>query len=530
MKTNFFKSMLGFLGLSIFAVSCTKKLDQIRPNSTTAEIVYSSAAGYKQALARIYSVFTVTGNDGPGSADVQSNDPGSTDFFRVFWKAQELSTDEAVVGWGDAGLQDFHLMNWTSDNPFLKSLFFRSMLCITLANDYIRQAADDKLSSRGITGADATNVRTYKAEARFLRAYHYWVLMDVFGNPPFVTEANIIGGASPSQISRANLYTYVVNELNDVENLLPAAKTTEYGRVDKAAVDALLARIYLNAGVYTGTPKYNEAATFAKKVIDVAGYNITGNNYTQLFLADNNTFTNENIWTINYDGSRTQTYGGTTFLTHAAMGGSMAAANHGVDYTWGGLRATKNLPNLFPDITGTLDKRSQFYTSGQNLDINSLTTFTDGYAVTKYRNRTKSGGNGSNATFVDIDMPVFRLPEMYLIYAEAVTRGATTGTAAQALTYVNLIRQRAYGNNTGDITAPQLTTDFILDERGRELYWEGHRRTDLIRYNKFVESTYLWPWKGGVLAGTGINAIRKLYPIPSSDIQANINLTQNPGY
>ncbi len=519
------------LALTIILTSCTKKLDLLPTNDISPDKVYANEAGYKQSLAKVYGSFALTGNSGPaGNGDVAGIDEGTSDFFRLYWKAQELSTDEAVVAWGDPGIQDFHLMNWTSGNPLTKGLYYRSMYQITLCNDFIRQSADVKLADRNITGADADKVRTYANEARFLRAYQYWVLMDLFGNPPFVTENNVIGGPLPKQIKRADLFIYVENELKALETVLVNAKGNEYGRVDKAACWALQARLYLNAAVYTGTAKNSEAATYAKKVIDVSGFTLAGTDYRQLMLADNHTNTSENIFAINYDGNRTQGFGGTTFLTHASIGGSFAANLHGVDFGWGGLRCTKNLPNAFPDVTGTADKRSQFYTSGQNLEINDLTTFTDGYMVTKYRNKTKAGLNGSNVTFVDTDMPLFRLPEMYLIYAEAVLRGATTGNAGDALTYVNAIRTRAYGNVTGNILPNQLTLNFILDERMRELYWEGHRRTDLIRYDRFVESTYLWPWKGGVSAGTGVAAFRKIYPIPTDDVQANPNLVQNSNY
>lgn len=523
MKNNIKNLIIATFSCGVFFTSCTKKLDLLPKNDISAEAVYKDAAGYKQSLAKVYGSFAMTSGD--ISAII---DDGTSDFFRLFWKAQELSTDEAVVAWGDPGIQDFHNMNWTSDNPMLKGLYYRSMYQITLCNDFIRQSADDKLASRGISGADADNVRTFKAEARFLRAFQYWVMMDLFGNPPFATEVDVPGGPLPRQITRANLFTYVENELKALETILPVARTNEYGRADRAAAQALLARVYLNAGVYTGTPRFNDAAIYAKKVIDVSAYTIAGTDYRQLMLADNHTNIGENIFTINYDGIRTQGFGGTTFLAHASMGGSMVAANHGLDFAWGGLRTTSSFVGLFPDVTGAADRRSQFFTSGQNLVINSLTTFTDGYAITKYRNRTKAGANGGNLTFVDIDMPLFRLPEMYLIYAEAFTRGAASTTSSLALNYINLIRQRAYGNNSGDITAPQLTTDFILDERGRELYWEGHRRTDLVRYNRFTESSYLWPWKGGVAGGTGVSATRKIFLIPSSDINGNANLTQNP--
>jgi starch-binding outer membrane protein, SusD/RagB family len=128
------------------------------------------------------------------------------------------------------------------------------------------------------------------------------------------------------------------------------------------------------------------------------------------------------------------------------------------------------------------------------------------------------------------DYPMFRLADAYLTYAEAVLRGGQGGDASTALNYVNQLRERAFGNTSGNITSGELTLDFILDERARELYWEGHRRTDLIRFNKFTGGEYLWPWKGNVKAGAATPAYRNLYPIPSNDLGANPNLEQNDGY
>ena len=519
--------------LLVLLAACNKKLELRPRNGLTSDAVYATPDGYKNSLAKLYGAFALTGNVGPnGNGDVQGIDEGTADFLRLFWKAQELSTDEAVVAWGDPGIQDFHNMNWTSDNPMLKGLYYRSFYQIDLANEFIRQSSDANLVKRNITGSEADNIRQYKREARFLRAFQYWMLMDLFANPPFVDESSAIGGAPPPQKSRADLFTWVENELKAIEPDMLAPRANEYGRADKAAVWSLLARMYLNAQVYTGTAKYTDAITYSKKVID-AGYGLI-NNYQWLMRADNQQNWGpggEFIFTINYDGRYTQNWGGTTFLTHASVGGpNMVAAQFGIDGGWGGIRCTKNLPQLFPDVTGTADKRAQFYTNGQNLDIFSLTTFTDGYAITKYKNITRTGGPGSNQTWTDIDFPLFRLPEMYLIYAESVLRGGTGGDAGTALTYINALRTRAYTNTSGNITAGQLTLDFILDERARELYWEGFRRTDLVRYNKFIENSYLWPWKGGVAGGTGVAATRKIYPLPSSDVVANPNLTQNPGY
>lgn len=506
--------------------ACTKDLNQKPTNGLTSSEVYSTPLGYKLAFAKVYGSFALTGNDGPGSGDIQGIDPGTSDFFRLYWYAQEFPTDEAVITWGDAGIQDFHNMNWSSNNPFLTGLYYRSMYQITLANDFIRQCADDKLTSRGIKGNDAETIKTFKAEARFLRAYQYSVLMDLFGNPPFATDSLQIGEI-PKQINRKDLFKYVESELKAIEPELKAPRTNEYGRADQAADWALLARIYLNAEVYTGTARYSDAVTYSKKVID-AGYSLVPN-YAWLMRADNNLNTDEFILTINYDGIHTQGYGGTTFLTHAPVGGNMVPAKFGISGGWAGARTTKNLPNLFPDYTGTKDSRAEFFTDGQSIDINDITVFTDGFGVTKYKNITRSGDNGSSLDFSDIDMPIFRLPEMYLTYAEATLRGGG-GDAALALGYINKLRERAYGENSGNITAADLTLNFILDERARELYWEGFRRTDLIRYGKFTSNSYVWPWKGGVKSGTGVAEYRNLYPLPVKDVSANPNLVQNPGY
>jgi len=528
MKRYIIKATFGLSLAAITLTSCEKKLDLQPLNDVTSEVVYSSPEGYKQSLAKVYGSFALTGNSGPaGSPDIVGLDEGSNgDFFRTYWQAQELSTDEAVIAWGDAGVQDFHNMNWTSDNPFLKGLYFKSVYQITLINEFLRQSTDEKLSQRSISGNDADQIRKYRAEVRFLRAYQYWVLMDMYGNPPFVTENDLTGGPLPKQISRNELFNYVESELKAIETELPETKTADYyGRANKFAAQALLARLYLNALVYTGTAKNNEAMTYSKKVID-GGYSLM-QNYHNLMRNDNNLNNPEFIMTINYDGNKTRLFGGTTFLAHASVGGSMNAADYGLDGGWGGLRTTKALVNLFPNGDGSLDKRAQFYTEGQSLEINSLSTFKDGYAITKYQNKNSVGIAGSNATFVDADIPLFRLAEMYLIYAEATLRGGS-GDNGLALTYFNNLRTRAYGNTSGNVGA--LTLDLILDERARELYWEGHRRTDLVRFGKFTTADYMWPWKGGVKAGKSVEEFKNIFPLPSADVTANPNLVQNTGY
>jgi starch-binding outer membrane protein, SusD/RagB family len=510
-------------------LGCTQDLNRIPPNSTTGGNVYSTAAGYKEALAKVYGSFALTSSNGPGNSDLGGIDAGTSDFVRLLWDAQELSTDEAVCAWNDPGVPDFHNMNWGSGNVILDGLYSRSLYQITVANSFIANATEAAISK--FSGTDATNIRYYKAEARFLRAYQYSVLMDLFANPPFATETSPIGTSFlPPQISRANLFTYVESELKSLDsaNALVAARNNEYGRADQACVWALLARIYLNAEVYSGTARYSDAITYANKVIN-AGYTLLPK-YQNLFLADNNLNNTEQILSINYDGQNTQNYGGTTFIINAAIGGSMSPSNYGVPGGgWGGNRVTSNIPNLFPDLTGTLDKRSLFYTKGQSESINSIADFTNGIAVTKFRNLTSTGATPPNASvFASTDFPLFRLAEMYLVYSESVLRGGTGGSTTQALNYFNTLKQRAYGDSSGNLSSIALQD--ILDERGRELYWECFRRTDLIRYGVFTSGSYVWPWKGGIISGTNVDAHFNIFPIPSVDLNANPNLIQNKGY
>jgi hypothetical protein len=536
MKQNLLKSTVMVLAALAVLSSCVKKLDLVPINDVTVDAVYKSPLGYKQALSKAYGAFALTGNSGGGgSPDVSPQiiaDEGNSDFLRLYWNLQELTTDEAAWTWqNDAGVRGLKEMSWSSSNPIVAGLYYRSFFQITVCNDFIKQSSDEKIRERGFTGNDAAAIKRYKAEARFLRAYQYWVLMDLFGKPPFVDENTPIATGLPKQISRAELFNYIESELKAIEPELADAKTNEYGRVDKAAAWALLARLYINAKVYTGKEKNTEAITSCQKIIQ-AGYSLHPN-YRNLTTADNHLNTDENILTINYDARYTQNWGGTTYLTHGPAGvpGSISGTNG----NWGGLRHTEQFVDLFSDASGNTDTRAQFYTSGQNKVMSDLYVGSDGYSSSKFRNKTRTGAPAPNAdpngNWTDIDFPLFRLGEIYLIYAEAVLRGGTGGSSSQALSYINQLRSRAYnGSNLGNISAGDLTLDFILKERGRELYYEAHRRTDLIRFDKFISSSYLWAWKGGVVAGRAVDAKYNIFPLPATDLSSNPNLNQNSGY
>ncbi|HOY14434.1 MAG TPA: RagB/SusD family nutrient uptake outer membrane protein, partial [Saprospiraceae bacterium] len=139
-----------------------------------------------------------------------------------------------------------------------------------------------------------------------------------------------------------------------------------------------------------------------------------------------------------------------------------------------------------------------------------------------------TGAVGSNLTFPDTDFPMFRLADVYLMHAEALLRG--NGSKTAALQSINKVRERAYTDVSGNLAESALTLDFILDERARELLWECHRRTDLVRFGKFTGGDYIWPWKGGVKNGVSTAAYKNVFPIPSSDIGSNPTLKQNEGY
>ena len=522
--------------ITILVTASCNKLDLTPTNDLTAVNVFATPQGYKQALAKVYGAFALTGNATTGQQDIPVEiiqDEGNSDFLRLYWNLQELTTDEAAWSWqSDAGIQGLHELNWGSINSIINGLYYRSYYQITVANNFINESSDDNIAKRGITGTDADNIRLYRAEARFLRAYQYWVLMDLYANPPMVTENTAIGGKDlPKQIQRKDLFAYVESELKAVENELAAPKTNEYGRADKAAAWALMSRLYLNAAVYTGTARYTDAITYCNK-ITAAGYTLH-NNYRELTIADNHLNTDENIMTINYDGTSTQNFGGTTYLMHGPA--AVPADVSGSNGNWGGLRFTQNFVNLFADKTGATDTRAQFYTTGQTLEMTDLYLSTAGYSSTKYRNKTRSGGAAPHQDaakdFSDIDFPLFRLGEIYLTYAEAVVRGGSGGTLNTALGYVNALRTRAYnGSLAGNITTSAMSLDFLLDERGRELYYEAVRRTDLIRFGKFTTNAYLWAWKGGVKAGTSVANKYNIFPLPPTDLSANPNLIQNTGY
>ncbi|MGD2071018.1 MAG: RagB/SusD family nutrient uptake outer membrane protein, partial [Gemmatimonadota bacterium] len=390
---------------------------------------------------------------------------------------------------------------------------------------FLRETSDAALSDRG--HQNLSQIPQYRAEVRFLRALSYWHGLDLFGNIPLVTEDYEAGSPPPEQATRAEIFNFVESELLEIRSQLPSVGAAEYGRADQGTVAMLLAKLYLNAEVYGMGDRSADAMTEAATVI--SGPYMLDDNYQDMFLADNNT-SPELIFAVPFDGQHTQTWGGMTYILHAAVGGTMNAGDYGLDGGWYGLRVTQQAVDLFEGGADSPDGRAMFYTNGQDLVVDELGRFEDGYTLPKYRNVTSSGQAGSRADFPDTDFPMFRLGDAYLMFAEACLRTGGGACEATALGYVNALRERAYGDDSGDITAGELDLDFVLDERGRELIWEGHRRQDLIRFGRFTGGDYLWAFKGGTPAGTSIPDYRALFPIPATELLSNPNLTQNPGY
>ena len=329
-------------------------------------------------------------------------------YLRQYWKAQQLTTDETVIGWNDGTLPTYHLHTWTAQNEFINAMFNRIFFQVSMANEFLRETSDAKLDSRNTTQALRDAVKIYRAEARTMRALSYWHGLDMFGAIPIVTEENVVGISVPDQASTQEVFDFIESELKAAEADLVAPRQNEYGRADKAMAWMILSKLYINANVYTGQPKNTECITYCSKIIE-AGYALS-EEYQSLFRTDN-TGSSEIIFAVNFDGNRTQTYGGMTFLIHASIGGSMSPSAYGVNTGWAGLRATKNLVNLFPDETGDQDGRAIFYTAGQSKEIPNtpISTFNEGYAVPKFRNLNADGDPGASLEFVDTDFPMFRL-------------------------------------------------------------------------------------------------------------------------
>jgi hypothetical protein len=449
----------------------------------------------------------------------------------VLWYLQDLAADEAIWSYeNDPGTKEIQRNIWTPANPIFRGMYGRAMFSVALANEFLRQSTDEKLAARGHTSDVGADIKAYRAEARLLRALAYYHLMDLFGKAAFVTENDPVGTYQAPQYTRVQLFEFIEKELLEIEGDLKAPRTNEYARADKAVAWMILAKMYLNAKVYINVDKNTECIKYCKDIIG-AGYTLSSK-YKYNFMADNHNNEagrNEIIFPLVSDGLNTQNYGPTTVIINGQVGSIEKNSEELASGDWGGaLRVRKQFAEKFLNGgTSLTDERNTLKTAGRNIDIIDVADRDSGYIIAKYTNKTSSGGKGVDPTFVDTDFPLFRLADVYLMYAEAVLRGGTGGSISQALTYVNMVRTRA---NSTTITTNELTLSFLIDERSRELHWESHRRQDLIRFGLYTGGNYNWVWKGNGANGIAIGNYMAVYPLPSESIAANPNLTQNTGY
>ncbi len=555
-------ALLLFMGLS----SCVNDL-----HVTPIDPSVQTEVEPEQLFNKCYANFAVAGNGGAnGDSDVDGIDGGTSGLYRQYWNSQELPTDESICGWGDEGIPSYCYNTYDASHPMLAGYYYRLCVGISYCNQYLTNFGDYD--------------QTMTAEVRFLRAFSFYLLMDAFGNIPFTT---VISSDKPQQYSRAQVYEFLEGELLSIvgegeDNSAVLADAAphrngdeRYGRVDKAAGWLVLSRLYLNAEVYTGTAQWSKAQEYAMKVVNSAyKLNTTGSSnevtltepgtdntstevweftpYQMLFMGDNDrtSAADEAIFPLLSDGQRTTSWGVSLFLIAATHDGDMRDLRYDSFYlddskraingvsgqAWGGNRARPELVRLFfpyddaPEgnyaydtYLAAGDDRALFDTNGRKLDVEDPGTFKNGYAVAKFNNLTTDNSAVSDATFPDMDVFMLRKAEAYLIVAECAARQGDMSTATQ---YVNILRDRA---NTTSLTVTSIYD--VLDEWGREFYFEGHRRTDLIRYGRYGGNTgYNWQWKGCEYTGRNFDEYRNLFAIPTNDLTANNNLVQNEGY
>lgn len=537
--------MKKYIILAVFAAlslsACVHDLNQnpMSDNAIASGDAYENPIYRLGQLAKLYGSFTLVGNSGPGSADIAVDDAGESEFLRAWWSIQTISTDEAKCVWGNQWNMEVNKNAWTSTkNSAIYAAYVRGVMMVTLANEYLRNTDDSD-----------PEIAIERAEVRFLRAYAYWVLLDGFGNPPFTDETTPIGAYKPEQIKAADLYAWLKAELESLvsdESALKDIHTQIYPRVDKGAAYALLARLCLNHKTYTGVEDmatYTEAMDAAEKVI--AKYPLA-KNYQALFMGDNGENADavqEFVYAACYDANKTQSYGGPTYIIAA---GKNNASYLGLQANWSGLVTSSEFvanligqsavdgaePGAEPTFT-TIDKRalvSLKYCESKDM---TAVDFPKGWHVYKFNNRHfLDGGNfldesPATESFASVDFPLIRAAEMYLAYAEAKVRvdGGTTADAKAVKCIADL--QKRAGLSPAFST---ISLNDVFNEITKELFWEGHRRTVLIRFGYYTSATYLWPFKGGVKQGQALSDHLKLFPLPEDDLTANENLDQNPGY
>ena len=509
------------------STSCIGDLDQYPHSTYTANDVFTSADGYQQVLGGIYAAFIQR-------ISSVSTEARSQNYLRTLIMFQDCSTDSCDPIWlSGETLTDVNGLAWTASNPWCSAMYYHIYNIVAMCNDFIRNASDENLLSR-LDEAGRARVEKYRAEARFLRAYAYSHAIDFYNRMPFVTENDGVGAYIPVTYDRKQMLDFLTAELTGIAETLDV---TSYGHATRGAAYALLARLCLNAGTWTGEDRYTECISACKEVFK-DGYTLESD-YRKLFNGDNHLRAmggSEIIFAFACDGTKTTTWDATTFLVCGQVLDGFADAvniwgNDGAN-AWNNLRARPQLVDVFEygdtrnlilDYNRESDGDGTYTETQRSKDITAHDDATTGYRICKWTNVTDDGkaasfcGDGGGA---NTDFPVFRLADVYLMLAEAVVRGGSGATRAEALGYVNAVRERAFGSAAGNIGDDDLDLDFLCDERLREFYLECIRRTDLIRFDRYT-SGYNWQWKANTQDGADVDSRFRFLAIPEAEYSVN---------
>lgn len=522
--------MFGGVALVVGFTSCVNDLDlePIDPTKTYADPNDPEFVG--NAFSQCYANLAFVSTTDPGTSNISAPDAGMSAYTRLLFTINEMAADEAFWIWEDNGLREICTNTTSAANRQVEMCYSRLYQHVAVCNSFLSVTE----------GSGVDNIAVMRDEVRALRAMTYYWICDIFGNSPFtVSEPD---GEPAPQYSRSQIYEWLEGELRDLVDNGNLLDTPPYGRVGKDGVEALLARLYLNAEVYTdgAVSAWDKCLQRCNNIITRhkgSGYQQSGlaNHYLNLFAGNNDIYMpggtkpeeNEILWGVPFDANTGQSYGGSTFL----ISGALSAGGLGSNSPWSCLTARKELSDRFAsepqDVRWSLwirDGRSS--ENGGFLDFDNA-----GYQALKWSNylATDNGVLDTNVdatAFASSDVALIRLADVYLMRAECYLHGQ--GDATEAVAGVNYLRSRA-GVSTW--TIGQLTADNLLEERSRELYYEMTRRSDLIRFGKYTGSGQsLWMWKGNSLNGSTIQDFRRLMPIPTNIIAAQPELQQNPGY
>ncbi|WP_348812772.1 RagB/SusD family nutrient uptake outer membrane protein [Flavobacterium maritimum] len=470
---------------------------------------------------------------------------------------QSITTDEAVMpanasGWNDGGIyQRMHLHSWNSAQAHLIPLWNINYKGVLLCNKLIEQLMGDEIPL-----SSTENKLQLIAEAKTLRAYHYWQLFDNFGDVPLVTDTSL---DLPVTSPREDVYNYVIAELLEAINDLSPEKTTaNYGRINKWGAKTILANIYLNAEVYTGTSQYQACLSQCDDIINSGKYQLDAN-FSDPFKAKNEN-SNENIFVIAFDDIYGTGFNAYHVTLHSANKRTFNTADS--PYGAGCYKAVPQFIDTYDSedtrlkstwlsgiqyasdgtvLTGAYESKNKPLDFVNSMPDGLYTAEADGYRFNKYEIPLGSKTNLSN------DWVLFRYAQVYMMKAECLLR---TGDASGAGVLVSQVRQRAfkstnpakatvtgsdllgkssyvYGNVANYILTPQASSfpeqfGRFYDELGWEFAGEMFRRRDMIRFGHYTKAEWL--------SHKPSEAYRTIFPIPQTVLNTNPDLKQNSNY